>query len=66
MLFTGCVGWHTWLGVGIGIAEVTYRVDHEHALHDVPERGAEGVWQGVIHPLHYGLEQPCLILGPER
>ena len=44
---------------------VAYRVDHEHALHDVPEGGAEGVRQGVIHPLHYRLEQPRLILGPE-
>lgn len=54
------------LGMHMGAdKEMTYRIDHEHALHDVPQGGAEGVRQGVINPFHYGLEQACLILGPE-
>ncbi len=41
---------------------VTYGVDKQHALHDVPEAGATGIRQGVIHPLHYRLEEPTLVL----
>ncbi len=41
---------------------VTYGVDKQHALHDVPEAGAAGIWQGVIHSLHYCLEEATLVL----
>ena len=45
---------------------VTHGVDKQHALHDVPEAGAAGIRQGVIHPLHYCLEEPTLVLCLER
>ncbi len=41
---------------------VTYGVDKQHALHDVPEAGAAGIWQGVIHSLHDCLEEATLVL----
>ena len=41
---------------------VTYRVDKQHALHDVPEAGAGGIRQGVVHSLHYCLEEAALVL----
>jgi len=41
---------------------VTYRVDKQHALHDVPEAGAAGIRQGVVHSLHDCLEEPTLVL----
>ena len=45
---------------------LTYWVDHEHALHDLTQVGGAGVRQGVVHPLHYGLEQARLVLCLER
>lgn len=45
---------------------LTHWVDHEHALHDVLEGSTAGVREGVIHPLHYCLEQPSLVLCLER
>lgn len=40
----------------------THRVDKQHALHNVPEAGAAGIRQGVIHSLHDCLKEATLVL----
>jgi len=67
--------WFRWFGSGGALSQkgdhasqvckvvcVTHGVDKQHALHDVPEAGAAGIRQGVIHPLHDCLEEPTLVL----